>query len=87
MPVNASSVAPGSSRPGVSNNAHSRPARGDKRTAIEMDVEEIGPSLRYATAAVNRAERGAVPAAVGAGVTAERDPWASGTSRPDEPPF
>jgi single-strand DNA-binding protein len=60
---------------------------GDKRTVIEMDVEEIGLSLRYATAAVNRAERGAVPAAVAAGVTAERDPWANGASGPDEPSF
>jgi len=31
---------------------------GEKRTVIELDVEEIGPSLRYATAKVNRAARG-----------------------------
>ncbi|MDT3444112.1 single-stranded DNA-binding protein [Pseudofrankia sp. BMG5.37] len=31
---------------------------GDKRTVIELDVDEIGPSLRYATAKVVRAARG-----------------------------
>jgi single-strand DNA-binding protein len=31
---------------------------GDKRTVIELEVDEIGPSLRYATAKVNRASRG-----------------------------
>jgi single-strand DNA-binding protein len=30
---------------------------GEKRTVMEMDVEEIGPSLRYATAKVSRAGR------------------------------
>ena len=31
---------------------------GDKRTVIEMQVDEIGPSLAYATAKVTRASRG-----------------------------
>ena len=31
---------------------------GEKRTVIELEVEEIGPSLRYATAAVTRATGG-----------------------------
>ncbi|WP_432505222.1 single-stranded DNA-binding protein [Kineococcus arenarius] len=31
---------------------------GEKRTVIEMQVDEIGPSLRYATAKVTRASRG-----------------------------
>ena len=30
---------------------------GEKRTVIELDVDEIGPSLRYATAKVNRVGR------------------------------
>ena len=30
---------------------------GEKRTVIELEVDEIGPSLRYATAKVNRAQR------------------------------
>src|SRR3978361_370641 len=31
---------------------------GEKRTVIELEVDEIGPSLRYATAKVTRAARG-----------------------------
>jgi len=31
---------------------------GEKRTVIELDVEEVGPSLKYATAKVNRTQRG-----------------------------
>jgi single-strand DNA-binding protein len=30
---------------------------GDKRTVIEFDVEEIGPSLKYANAKVNRTQK------------------------------
>ena len=46
---------------------------GDKRTVIELDVDEIGPSLKYATAKVNRAERGS---SSGFGSKqANDDPW------------
>jgi single-strand DNA-binding protein len=31
---------------------------GEKRTSIELEVDEIGPSLRYATAQVTRAAGG-----------------------------
>jgi single-strand DNA-binding protein len=31
---------------------------GENRTVIELEVDEIGPSLRYATATVTRASRG-----------------------------
>ncbi len=31
---------------------------GEKRTSIELDIDEIGPSLRYATAQVTRAPGG-----------------------------
>jgi len=31
---------------------------GEKRTVVELDVDEIGPSLRYATAKVNKTTRG-----------------------------
>ncbi|HCX86226.1 MAG TPA: single-stranded DNA-binding protein [Micrococcales bacterium] len=31
---------------------------GEKRTVVELQVDEIGPSLRYATAKVARAQRG-----------------------------
>ena len=30
---------------------------GEKRTVVELEVDEIGPSLRYATAKVNKASR------------------------------
>ncbi|MBT5575713.1 MAG: single-stranded DNA-binding protein [Microbacteriaceae bacterium] len=55
---------------------------GEKRTSIELEVDEVGPSLRYATAQVQRqssGSKGAVedswsaPAAGGA----TQDPWAS----------
>jgi single-strand DNA-binding protein len=31
---------------------------GEKRTVVEMQVDEVGPSMRYATAKVTRASRG-----------------------------
>ncbi|MBK7721800.1 MAG: single-stranded DNA-binding protein [Austwickia sp.] len=31
---------------------------GEKRTVIEMDVDEVGPSLRYASAKVTKTQRG-----------------------------
>ncbi len=68
---------------------------GEKRTVIELDVDEVGPSLRYATAKVNRTQRGSSSGGFGAsgsgGAAAEPsdDPW--GTPAPagssDEPPF
>jgi single-strand DNA-binding protein len=69
---------------------------GEKRTVIELEVDEIGPSLRYATAKVNKASRGSGgggygSSGTGGGAPAD-DPWASapaagaaGTT--DEPPF
>ena len=43
---------------------------GDKRTVIELEVDEIGPSIKYATAHINRAASGSAEAI-------EDDPWAS----------
>ena len=31
---------------------------GEKRTVFEIDVDEVGPSLRYATASVQRTQQG-----------------------------
>ncbi|GLZ37437.1 single-stranded DNA-binding protein [Actinokineospora sp. NBRC 105648] len=31
---------------------------GEKRTVVELEVEEVGPSLKYATAKVNKVSRG-----------------------------
>lgn len=36
---------------------------GDKRTSYELEVEEVGPSLRYATAAVTKVGKGGAPKA------------------------
>ena len=72
---------------------------GEKRSVIEMQVDEIGPSLKYATAKVNRTTRGSgsggfgTPSGSGAGAPAD-DPWASSAPASggsswgsDEPPF
>jgi single-strand DNA-binding protein len=57
---------------------------GEKRTVFELEVEEVGPSLRYATAKVNKADRGGSPQS-----QAPADPWATTASGgfTDEPPF
>jgi len=49
---------------------------GEKRTSIELEVDEIGPSLRYATAQVTRAasSRDAAPRA---GAPVAEEPWAA----------
>ena len=39
---------------------------GEKRTVIELEVDEIGPSLRYANAKVNRTQRSGAGGAGGA---------------------
>ena len=70
---------------------------GEKRTVIELDVDEVGPSLRYATAKVNRTQRGSSSGGFGAdssGGAPADDPWASSGPAAaasggysDEPPF
>ena len=75
---------------------------GEKRTVIELQVDEIGPSLKYATAKVNRTTRGTGSGGFGGpssgsggpGAPAD-DPWASSAPASgggsswgsDEPPF
>jgi len=52
---------------------------GEKRTSMELEVDEIGPSLRYATAAVTRAaggERGGQGGG-GGGRGQVDEPWGS----------
>jgi single-strand DNA-binding protein len=41
--------------------------QGENRTVIELDVDEIGPSLKYATAKVTKANRQGTPAGGGHG--------------------
>ncbi|GAB2721802.1 single-stranded DNA-binding protein [Arthrobacter bambusae] len=58
---------------------------GEKRTVIELEVDEIGPSLRYANAKVNRTQRSTAQGAAAGGfgnqgsaqASPQEDPWAS----------
>ncbi len=49
---------------------------GNQRTAIELEIEDIGPSLRYATAQVTRAAGGGGGSQRGQ-VAAADEPWAT----------
>ncbi|GAB2739449.1 single-stranded DNA-binding protein [Salinifilum aidingensis] len=67
---------------------------GEKRTVVELEVDEIGPSLRFATAKVNKVGRGGSSGGGGGGgFGASDDPWGSappagsGGGFSDEPPF
>jgi single-strand DNA-binding protein len=75
---------------------------GEKRTVIELDVDEVGPSLRYASAKVNRTQRGSSSGggfggsgSDSGGSAGADDPWSSappaggsgGGGFSDEPPF
>ena len=72
---------------------------GEKRTVFEVEVDEVGPSLRNATAKVTKAQRsGGQSSAPAAADSFNDDPWAAasssapagggwGTSTTDEPPF
>ncbi|MDJ0403965.1 single-stranded DNA-binding protein [Rhodococcus erythropolis] len=70
---------------------------GEKRTVVELEVDEIGPSLRYATAVVNKANRagsGSTRSAANSSKASD-DPWGAapsssgsyGKQSNDEPPF
>ncbi|MBA2558346.1 MAG: single-stranded DNA-binding protein [Propionibacteriales bacterium] len=52
---------------------------GEKRTTFEVDVEEIGPSLKYATAKVTKTSRSGGGSGGGsyAGTGGGNDPWAA----------
>lgn len=63
---------------------------GEKRTVLEVEVEEVGPSLRSATAKVTKVSSpGGGQQGAGWGSTANAragsDPWAG--AQTDEPPF
>lgn len=69
---------------------------GQKRTAVELQVDEVAPSLRYAQATVRRTQRGS--SSGGGGFSGggygrqQSDPWstpvgAGAGGYPDEPPF
>jgi single-strand DNA-binding protein len=75
---------------------------GEKRTVFEVEVDDVGPSLRSATAKVNKTTRSsgfggqpaddpwatATPAPVNAGTSSASSGWGGGgASAADEPPF
>ncbi len=69
---------------------------GEKRTVYEVEVDDVGPSLRNASAEVKRANRsggqgggsGYGGQGSSGGSRAEADPWASDSGGySDEPPF
>jgi single-strand DNA-binding protein len=66
---------------------------GEKRTVVELEVDEIAPSLRYATAKLNKVSRGSGGGGGGGGSARGADnPWGSapvaGSNGADaEPPF
>lgn len=65
---------------------------GEKRTVVELEVDEIGPSLRYATAKVNKVDRSGGQQRPAQRQQPADDPWgsappATGAGYPDEPPF
>jgi single-strand DNA-binding protein len=67
---------------------------GEKRTVMELEVDEVGPALKYATAKVNKVQRGGGGGfggdSGGSSPASSDDPWAaspSGGAGLDEPPF
>jgi single-strand DNA-binding protein len=54
---------------------------GEKRTVVELDVEEVGPSLKYATAKVARVQRSGGGGGYGSQGGGGDDPWASSPSQ------
>ena len=71
---------------------------GEKRTVFEVEVDEVGPSLRNATAKITKAQRGgggggggySSGGGGGGGGAPADDPWATpapGGDFSDEPPF
>ncbi|MDX6302596.1 MAG: single-strand DNA-binding protein [Nocardioidaceae bacterium] len=52
---------------------------GEKRTVFEIDVDEVGPSMKYATAKVTKTSRSGGGQGYGSGGGGD-DPWASNQS-------
>ena len=63
---------------------------GEKRTVVELEVDEVGPSLRYATAKVQRSQRANSDVGQsgqwGGQQQTQGDPWVTGGTT-EEPPF
>jgi single-strand DNA-binding protein len=65
--------------------------QGDKRSVVEVQIDEIGPSLRWATASVNKTQRSGGEWSGGGGGGQGSDVPAAPVARdnygPDEAPF
>jgi len=72
---------------------------GERRTVMELEIDEIGPSLRFASAKVTRTQRSggsgggfnnppqnSTPQGGGWNAPAA-DPWSTGGANSEEPPF
>ncbi|WP_328609767.1 single-stranded DNA-binding protein [Amycolatopsis sp. NBC_00345] len=59
---------------------------GEKRTVVELQVDEIGPSLRYATTTVNRVARSTSASPEGSDGTWSTTP-ATASAGAGDPPF
>jgi single-strand DNA-binding protein len=55
---------------------------GEKRTVYEVEVDEVGPSLKSATAKVVKTQRGAGGGFGGGAAAVDNDPWASAAPAP-----
>ncbi|HWB65845.1 MAG TPA: single-stranded DNA-binding protein [Mycobacteriales bacterium] len=66
---------------------------GEKRTVFEVEVDEVGPSLRNATARITKASRSGGSSysggSAGSSAPSNDDPWATpaAAATSDEPPF
>jgi single-strand DNA-binding protein len=60
---------------------------GEKRTVIELEVDEIGPSLRYANAKVNRTQRSNQGGQAGGGFGSQGNGNQAAQSAPQDDPW
>lgn len=60
---------------------------GEKRTVIELEVDEVGPSLRYANAKVNRTQRSNQGGQAGGGFGNQRTGGGGVQSAPQDDPW
>ncbi len=60
---------------------------GEKRTVIELEVEEVGPSLKYATAKVNRTQRGSTSGGGFGGGDSGQSGGGAGSGAPSDDPW
>jgi single-strand DNA-binding protein len=66
---------------------------GEKRNSYEVEADEVGPSLAFATVSINKNNRGGGGSSGGGGGFSDSDPWSSASpvgaaaSTSDEPPF